>query len=159
MMRKHSAQTIFRVYELYKQGKTYDQVANETGVRNPPTLMLGLKKYLDGTGKGKTPAYLEAAEMIKRNYQEPKLMGAMGSNSKEDTPQTDRYGLLQYEYDNFQKELERFILYQVDEGIKQYKSEMEALRKENKELKQLKEELKNSNWINNLKKSFNGRSL
>lgn len=152
---------IVAVYDMTKNNSSPSEILKATGAYNPTKVYERVLRYIKNyhtlRRNSSNKAYFIAVDMI--TARDSISLG--GDTSKKDIIATtdtstspDTYAILEYAYNSFQKEIVRFIDYQVGKQTQDIKDELDTLRKESKELKELRSSMKNSNWIENLKKKW-----
>lgn len=153
MAKRISTDKILQIYNLYQQGKGYAEVKKISKVPAPSYVYDTIRRFLKGTHKETKPNknYLEAAQIIKEGSQ---------VNGVRETNHISEFKLNELEeaFGMFTDKVQSFIEYQVNRKVEAVERDNKKLHKlvedQERELLEIKEQAKNSNWISNLQKKF-----
>lgn len=152
MAKAVSTSKILQIYELYKQGKGFVEVKKISKVPAPSyvhdRLMEIMREEPTKINK-RNKNYIEAALMIK---------GVSKMNHEPNHISDFKLNELEQAFGMFTDKVQSYIEYQVSRKVEAVERENKKLHRlvedQERELLEIKEQAKNSNWISNLQKKF-----
>lgn len=148
-----------QIYLLKKEGKKSAEIQKQLNTNTNPTEIFNRINYLlQNSKKYAYPNYKKALEMIQKSVTASVLNSAPIKVPIDVSHIEDPFEILQTGYDLFTNTLQTFVESLIKNQIEGEREKYNTLLKEHKQLQQeyqdLKNQSRNSNWVNQLKNKF-----